>query len=221
MLYFGQYINNKNINSKFRAERLILEAVYEGKVNAKSMRIGNLSARFQDGEFQINYSTNSFMGRLKSYKLLGACPYSRLDNQLEFSPIDEVSRAIVLLATTPKECTIFHPFNHHFVLLGDIFTQMSDVGFRVEAVEDDKYANILEIAKQDSYTAKILSSMMAYENTSNKFTTQNIGKNNSYTMQVLYRLGYHWSSTSWDYIRRFLLSLQGLGFFEAHHEDEL
>ena len=33
-------------------------------------------------------------------------------------------------------------------------------------------------------------------------------------MQVLYRLGYRWPYTSWDYVTRLLNALQGLGFFD-------
>lgn len=75
MLYFGQFIGNKYIHSKFLAERLILENIRDRGLNAKIMRVGNLSARNSDGEFQINYSTNTFMGRLKSYRLIGKCTY--------------------------------------------------------------------------------------------------------------------------------------------------
>jgi amino acid adenylation domain-containing protein len=214
MLYFGQFINNKYVHSKFIAERNILEAVAKRGLSAKIMRVGNLSARSTDGEFQINYATNSFMGRLKSYKLIGECPYSRLDSLVEFSPIDQVSKAIVLLAQTPKECTIFHPFNHHFILLEDIFDQMSGMGFNVKPVEDEEFARTLKKAEENPEIDKILSSMLAYENKAAGQITQNIGKNNTYTMQVLYRLGFGWSSASWDYIRKFIQALQGLGYFD-------
>ena len=66
MLYFGQALDTKYGHSKFLAERAVLEAVSRG-LNAKIMRVGNLSARDADGEFQMNFSTNSFVGRLKSY----------------------------------------------------------------------------------------------------------------------------------------------------------
>lgn len=45
MLYFGQYMDNKYVNSKFIAERTILENIKENRLNAKIMRVGNLSAR--------------------------------------------------------------------------------------------------------------------------------------------------------------------------------
>lgn len=214
MLYFGQFISNKYIRSKFLAERLILEKIRDCGLNAKIMRVGNLSARNSDGEFQINYSTNTFMGRLKSYRLIGKCSYEQLDAPMEFSPIDEVAKAILLLATTPKECCVFHPYNHHFILSGDIFAEMEYAGFRVEAVEASEFEAAMAEAEADPHKARILSSMIAYQNMAHGRTTVPIAKDNAYTMQVLYRLGYRWPVTSWDYVTRFLMSLQGLGFFD-------
>ena len=35
-----------------------------------------------------------------------------------------------------------------------------------------------------------------------------------YTLQVLYRLGLAWPVTSWDYLRKFMGALNGLGYFD-------
>lgn len=213
MLYFGQFIDNKYVRSKFMAERMILENIRENGLNAKIMRVGNLSARNTDGEFQINFNTNSFMGRLRIFLLLGVCTYEQLDNMVEFSPIDEVAKTILLLSTTPKECCIFHPYNPHSQFLGDILREMGHLRFAIKAVESDDFMRALEQAKADPDKAKILSSMIAYENMAHGLQAVPNVKYNKYTMQVLYRLGYQWPVTSWDYISRFLRALQGLGFF--------
>ena len=107
-LYMGQFLGNKYIYSKFMAERLILDAVAHKGLRAKIMRVGNLAARSTDGEFQANFQTNSFMGRIKVYNMLGECPYSMRNKRVEFSPINEVAHAIVLLTTTP-ECMLRVP----------------------------------------------------------------------------------------------------------------
>ena len=101
-LYMGQFLGNKYIYSKFIAERLILNAVALHGLSAKIMRVGNLAARSTDGEFQANFATNSFMGRIKVYNMLGCCPHTMRNKQVEFSPINEVAHAIVLLSSTPK-----------------------------------------------------------------------------------------------------------------------
>ena len=123
-LYFKQSLTNKYVRSKFLAERAILDAVANDGLNAKIMRVGTLSARYSDGEFQINAGTNSSMGRLKIYVILGQCPYAQMDNLIEFSPIDEAAKTILILSETPKECVIFHPINHHNMSIGDKDTKV-------------------------------------------------------------------------------------------------
>ena len=50
-LYYGQDLSNKYVNSKFLAERKVLEAALNG-LDAKIIRIGNLMGRYSDGLFQ-------------------------------------------------------------------------------------------------------------------------------------------------------------------------
>lgn len=213
-LYMGQFLGNKYVYSKFMAERLILDAVALHGLNAKIMRVGNLAARSTDGEFQANFSTNTFLGRIKVYNMLGCCPHEMRDSQVEFSPINEVSKAIVLLSTTPKECTVFHPYNNHSVLLGDVLSELKRVGSGVQFVELSEFSAALKQAGEDPQKAKQLSSMLAYQNMAGGQKAADVGRLNTYTMQVLYRLGFHWSSTSWDYIDQFLGTISGFGFFE-------
>ena len=213
-LYMGQFLGNKYIWSKFMAERLILDAAARQGLGAKIMRVGNLAARSTDGEFQANFSTNSFMGRIKVYNMLGCCPHEMRDSQVEFSPINEVARAIVLLSTTPRECCVFHPYNNHSVLLGDVLSELKCVGDGVRFVELAEFSAALKQAEEDPQKAKQLASMLAYQNMAGGQKSADVARRNSYTMQVLYRLGYHWSATSWDYIDQFLSAISGFGFFE-------
>lgn len=213
-LYIGQYLGNKYIYSKFIAERLVLEAAATKGLVAKIMRVGNLAPRSTDGEFQANFRTNSFMGRIKVYNMLGCCPYEARDSQVEFSPINEVSDAIVRLSCTPRECVVFHPYNNHFVLLGDVLSELGKIDRRVEFVEMDRFSQVLQEAKEDPIKAKQLSSMLAYQNMAKGQKSTDVKRSNEYTMQVLYRCGFSWTVTSWDYVDRFLEAIEGLGFFD-------
>lgn len=213
-LYIGQFLGNKYIYSKFIAERMVLEAIATQGLRGKIMRVGNLSARSTDGEFQANFRTNSFMGRLKVYNMLGCCPYESRDGQVEFSPINEVAKAIVLLTSSPKENIVFHPYNNHFVLLGDVLSELSMIGDGIKFVEMEEFSKAMEKAKEDPAKAQILSSMLAYQNMANGQKSSDVIRQNAFTMQVLYRLGYKWSVTSWDYVDRFFKAINGLGFFD-------
>lgn len=213
-LYIGQYLGNKYIYSKFMAERLILDAVAHRGLTAKIMRVGNLAARSTDGEFQANFATNSFMGRIKVYNMLGCCPYSMRNKRVEFSPINEVSHAIVLLATAPRECSVFHPYNIHGQFLGDVLMGLHSVGDGVRFVEQEEFDHEMDLAKNDPVKAKVLASLLAYQDMAHGQKTTDVARDNDYTTQVLYRLGFAWSPTSWDYVERMLSAIASLGFFD-------
>lgn len=212
--YMGQYLGNKYIYSKFMAERLILDAVALHGLNAKIMRVGNLAARSTDGEFQANFSTNSFMGRIRIYNMLGCCPYALRNKRVEFSPINEVAQAICLLATTPKECTVFHPYNIHGQFLGDVLTGLTSVGQGIQFVEQEDFQKAMDEAGQDPQKAKQMAALLAYKDMAHGQKTADVQRDNDYTTQVLYRLGFDWSPTSWDYVERMLTAIGGFGFFE-------
>ena len=213
-LYMGQFLGNKYIYSKFMAERLIRDAVALHGLSAKIMRVGNLAARSTDGEFQANFSTNSFMGRIRIYNMLGCCPYAMRNKQVEFSPINEVARAICLLATTPKECTVFHPYNIHGQFLGDVLSGLTKVTGGVRFVEQEEFQQAMDVAGQDPQKAKQMAALLAYQDMAHGQKTADVKRDNDYTTQVLYRLGFAWSPTSWDYVERMLTAIGGFGFFE-------
>lgn len=217
-LYFGQAIDNQYVHSKFMGERKLLEAI-NGGLRGKIMRVGNLAARDSDGEFQINFTTNGFMGRLKAYLAIGAFPYSSMNYPVEMAPIEETADAILRLISTPDECCIFHPFNNHYVPLGDIILQMKRMGFDIALAEDSEFSDMLNKAQQDKKRASLLTTLLAYENKDSSKKVEMIGVDNEYTTQVLYRLGFEWSMTSRNYMNKFLESLYGLGFFMIDRKD--
>jgi amino acid adenylation domain-containing protein len=213
-LWFGQFLDNRYMHSKFLAERLVLDAVAHHGLSAKVMRVGNLAPRSSDGEFQANFNSNSYMGRLKIFYTLGCCPYDGYDEYTEMSPIDETSHAVVLLASTPKECTVFQPFNNHTELLGDVLRLMEKVGREMRFVEAAEFQQAIEIAGQDPEKAKLLSAMLAYQDVTHGQKAVMIERDNRYTCSVLHRLGFHWSDTSSEYIIQMMRQIAAFGFFE-------
>ena len=213
-LWFGQFLDNRYIHSKFLAERLVLDAVAHHGLSAKVMRVGNLAPRSADGEFQANFNTNSYMGRLKVFHTLGCCPYDGYDEHTEMSPIDETAKAVVLLASTPKECTVFQPFNNHTELLGDVLCLMKKVGREMRFVEADEFEQTVTVAGQDPEKAKQLAAILAYQDVAHGQKTAIIERDNRYTCSVLHRLGFHWSDTSSEYIVQMLRQIAAFGFFE-------
>jgi amino acid adenylation domain-containing protein/thioester reductase-like protein len=213
-LFKNQYLGNQYTLSKFLSERIVLDAVATKGLVAKVMRVGNLAARSTDGEFQVNFQTNSFASKIRAYSLLRCCPYQHYTNAVEFSPINEVARAICLLSTTPSPCCMFHPYNNHTVYLGDVLGELAKVDAPVSMVEQEQFLCELERIKDDPTKADRIQSLVAYTDMTRGQAALPVQEVNDYTMQVLYRLNFFWSPTSWDYVDRFFQSIAGFGYFD-------
>ena len=211
-LYFGQTLDNKYTSSKLMGERKVLEAAADG-LDAKVIRVGTLAARESDGEFQINFLTNNFMGRLRSYSLLGCFPYAMIENQVCMGPIDRSCEAFLKLAKTPQACCVFNAVNNHTLPLGDIIRQMNESGNHIEFVEYDVFTEALHEAQKDPDKAAILSSMTAYMNTAHGKKIVALPCSSHFTTQILARMGFFWNASNERYVNDFINVLRGFLFF--------
>lgn len=211
-LSFGQNLDNKYAETKFRAEKAVLEAVQKG-LRGKIVRVGNLMGRESDGEFQINYSTNGFMKRLRAYSIIGCYPVGSLDAVAEFSPIDSTAEALVALAGTPDRFTVFHAYNCHHVHMANVLDAMAQNGMQIETVGDAEFeARFQQMLRDESRNMEI-SGLIAYMN-SGETNRRYVGWDNSFTVKALYRLGFSWPLTAERYMDRAVKALSTLGFFD-------
>ena len=213
-LYFGQRLDNQYTSSKLLAEREVMEAIVERGLDGKVIRVGTLAARESDGEFQMNYLTNSFMGRLRSYVVLKCFPYSMMNQPLRMGPIDSSAKAFLLLSKTPKECTVFNAINNRSIPTVSVIRVMQKAGMDIRFVENEQFREALLEAEKDPKKAAILQSMLAYTNLNGGASAVPVQVNCEYTTQVLARMGFFWSETGEEYVKRFIDALAGLGFFD-------
>ena len=213
MLDFGQDVSNKYVHSKFDAEKALLTAVDEGKLDGKIIRVGNLMSRQKDGEFQANSITNGFMRDLKGYATLKKYPVNSMDVEVDFSPIDEVAKTIILLAKTPSKFTVFHSANSHMVQMGDIIAVLNELGFGIEVTPDDEFLASMKEMMLDESKSMLVSSLISYSS-SDMHTHSFILSDNEFTNKSLYHLGYKWPITDYSYLKNAIESLETLGFFE-------
>ena len=216
-LDIGQDISNKYIHSKFMGEAAMLNAIQERGLDGKVIRVGNLMSRQSDGEFQVNSITNGFMRGLRGYYALGKFPISALDETTDFSPIDEVAKTILVLATAPKQFTLFHSANSHPVEMGDVIEAMNECGLRIDNVKDQEFMDAVIEATNDEEKSKKVSALITY--TSNDSHSHSyILTDNSFTIKALYRLGYKWPITDKEYLIKAIQSLISLEFFERNDD---
>ncbi|MCI8483897.1 MAG: amino acid adenylation domain-containing protein [Lachnospiraceae bacterium] len=213
-LFFGQSLTNKYIDTKFRAEKAVLEAAAEG-MKGKVIRVGNLMSRVSDGEFQINSVTNGFMRTLRGYVALGKFPVSLLDLPAEFSPIDSTAEAIVKLAGAEGGFTVFHAYSSYLIQMADVIEQMNASGIPVQIVSDQEFQEALQKALEDESKNELISGLIAYLSSDKDNSSVYIDGDNSFTTKVLYRLGFKWPMPDGAYLRNALKALETLGFFDG------
>lgn len=211
-LYFGQSITNEYIRTKFLSERVVLQAVTEG-LDAKVIRVGNLMSRESDGEFQINFITNGFLRSLRGYKTVEAFPIGSMGESTEFSPIDSTAEAVLTLAQTGSRFTVFHATNSHRIYMSDVIRAMREYGFEIDIVSDEEFAQRLNDYAKDHEESESVSGLIAYASHDANHI-YGIDYDNTFTVEMLYRLGYLWPITDSNYLKSAISALAGLTFFE-------
>ena len=169
--------------------------------------------RNSDGEFQANSITNGFMRDLRGYATLHKFPVNSMDIEVDFSPIDEVAKTIILLSRTNSKFTVFHSANSHMVQMGDIIYTMNALGFDIKVVPDNEFINSMREMMKDEKKNMLVSSLISYSSSDNH-THSFIPSNNEFTNKALYHLGYKWPITDSDYLKKAIEALMTLDFFE-------
>ncbi len=165
-LFINQNIDNKYVESKFLAEREVLQAAAEDGLDVKIMRVGNLMARSYDGQFQINYQTNAFVNRLKAYVAVGKMPSTHADFNVKFSASDITAKSIVALSKTPDDCRIFHPYTDKFVTNQDIVNVFNQLGLNIEFCSQESFDETLNEIMKDKSKQDAISTLLTYANRS-------------------------------------------------------
>ena len=211
-LDIGQDLENKYAHSKYMAEKTMIDAIPSG-LKAKIIRVGNLMSRDSDGEFQINFKTNAFMKQMRSYVKLGFFSVTDMDVEVEFSPIDMVAKAVVILAGTQDQYTVFHVNNCHKVHMANVLKVMRDNGMQVEVVSKKTFNERFSEALKDETKGEYVSGLISYLGNAGE-SRRFIGADESYTVKALYRLGFSWPLISEQYIDKAFKALKAMRFFK-------
>lgn len=231
-LNIGQSLENKYIYSKYLAEQAVIDAVSKKQIRGKVIRLGNLMARSDDSQFQINADTNGFLRMFIGFSALGCFPITMMDGEIEFSPIDAVAKAVVLLSGTPDEFTVFHAKNCNTIHFGYFVNAIRNHVCPVQLVEDDEFDRCVEKAFENSDNVFSLGGLLAYKNSKSSSLSEDtrfysgdeddknkrikIGSDTSFTVKALYRLGFSWPLVSDEYLAKMVEALRDLNIFNDY-----
>ena len=103
--------------------------------------------------------------------------------------------------------------NSHQVQMGDVIDAMNLAGIKIDKVSDEDFSNALKKGLEDKDRSVIVSSLLSYASSDNK-AHDFIQSDSAYTVKALYRLGYRWPITDFEYLIKAIESLDTLGFFD-------
>lgn len=215
-LYIGQPLDNVYARSKFEAEKLLLEAV-AGGLHGCIMRMGNLTNRASDGVFQINHETNAAVQRIKGMLELGVVPDYLIDEDMyvEFTPIDEAVRAIMLLVRRfDPERTVFHINSTKVVYLDKLMELFTALGYPIRAVSGGQFVEMLrETAKQNGMEHIFETFINDLDQDDRLNYDSNIHIENRFTEEYLRRLGFTWREIGLEYLQKYTAYFEKIGYW--------
>lgn len=198
-LYVNQSFENVYVKSKFEAEKLVLEQVASGQLDALILRVGNITSRFADGKFQQNAQENAFLNRLKAFLGIGLVPDNLSYVYLEFSPVDFVAKAVVnsIMYANPN-INILHIYNSNHVYLNDFVKFMDNA---VTIVDKDTFRNTLQQQMQIPEKKEMLSFILndLKEDYELDYNTS-IKLKNDFSNMFLKKTGFDWPTITKQYI---------------------
>ena len=212
-LYWGQDLSNKYLNSKFLAERMVLEKAVNG-LDVKIIRVGNLMARYSDGIFQKNFDTNAFLNNIKAIKNLKAINPSLASEMVEISPIDCVAKATLLLSTTPKDSTIFHCENDKLISNQEIIDALNSFGFDIKNVSSEEFKEIYEQNMNENIQGIITADLTLDDLDFDEEGDDGSIVEMDQTLDILDSLGFEWPVIDEDYLKRFIKFLNEVNYFD-------
>lgn len=214
-LYVEQDLSNIYIKTKFLAERLVLENILKNGLNAKIIRLGNITNRFSDGAFQINVSENAFLNRIHSFLQIGCIPESLMKIPIEFSPVDLCASAIVNLSMYKNPFTVFHVYNHNSISFEKLVKIFNTLHIDIKFVDDDEFSKKIQELSKNPETKHAISGIV------NDFTkdkkikyTSSITTSNLFTNKYLKRILFRWPKINEKYISKYVIYLKTIGYIK-------
>lgn len=214
-LYIGQMLDNSYTSSKFEAERIILSNMVDG-LNAKIIRLGNITNRFSDGTFQINPDENAFANRLKSFIHLKNIPDYLQALPLEFTPVDLCAKAIIyILQNNIKEFSVYHLYNNHSIYLKDFVAILNAENIKLEFIETKRFKSMIKKILDNPESQNDLSGIINDLNENyDLIYERDVNLNSSLTQFFLQRLGFEWPKLDENYIRKYINYMKKINFFK-------
>lgn len=212
-LFINQDLSNIYIKTKFLSERLVLENIIHNNLNAKIIRLGNITNRYSDGAFQVNISENAFINRIRSFIQIGSVPTSLRNLCVEFTPVDICADAVVNLVKYKNDFTIFHVFNNNTITFEELIRKLAKLGIVLDFVDDTDFSKRVKFLAQNENTKNLVTGIINDFSKNKKIEyVTNIKMDNTFTNKYLKRLLFRWPKINEKYILKYISYLKSIKY---------
>lgn len=213
--YIGQPLDNVYIHSKFEAEKRVYDAMLEG-LDAKVIRVGNLTNRTGDYKFQPNYKENAFLTRVKAMLEFGLFPDYLMSLYAEFSPVDLTAAGVVKIAEYADKQTVFHLNSNRPIFFDRFLDVLRSIGISMKVVDGDAFNRGLQKTIKDGGTEYIFEAFQNdMDEKGNLVYDSNIRIENDFTLWFLKQVGFEWSETDMEYISGYMEYFRKIEYLEV------
>ena len=211
--YCEQPLTNVYVRSKFEAERAVMDAMMKG-LDAKIIRIGNLTNRTSDLKFQPNYQSNAFLTRVKAALELGYLPDYLLDSYAELSPVDQTAEGIILIAEYADSQTVFHLNSNKGLYFRNIYTMLNSLGIRMNIISGNEFNQLIQTLVKKQETRYIYEAFQNdLDENGNLAYDGNIHIINDFTVWFMKKIGFEWTEIDQRYLSGYISYFRSLGYF--------
>lgn len=205
-LYIGQNLNNEYVKSKFMAEKLVLDAIAQKQLQAKILRLGNITNRYSDGKFQVNHNENAFFSRLDTFIKLKVIPDNLLDMYIEFTPVDSCAQAIVtILQNEVRSFSVYHLYDYHHVYLEQLLKVLEKKQLPIKIVSQEDFSKHIEQLLKSENSSSTLAGIVNDLGPEKQLDYQsNIHILSDFTRAFLYHVGFEWPEIDEEYLTKYI-----------------
>lgn len=213
-MYINQKLTNIYSNTKFTSERYIIELINKG-LKAKIMRMGNLSSRYSDGKFQQNVEENAFTNRIKTLTKIKVLPENLFKFDVEFSPVDYSSDAIIKLAKIDYKYNMFHLFNHNHITMKDLSGTFKNLGIEIKFLPKEEFSEKINEYIHDKNKSIDIEGIILDLGKDNSLNyTTNVTIKSDYTIELLKKIGFEWPIIDNEYITKHMKYLKDVKYID-------
>ena len=187
----------------------------EDGLNAKVIRVGNLTNRASDYKFQPNYTSNAFLTRVKAILEFSLFPDYLIPLYAEFSPIDKTAEGIVKIAQYADKQCVFHLNSNKVIHFNRFLEVVHELGIPMKVVSGAEFNCALQETMKQSNTEYIFEAFQNDMDEQGRLVyDSNIRIENKFTLWFLRKVGFEWNETDIKYISGYIDYFRKIGYLE-------